>query len=359
MGPDKLIYKLFLAGIYVSVSHSHLAVRMAQTFLSALACILIYLIGSETFGRPVGFLAGWISAIYPSFIMEVGVLYTETLFVLLLTATLFCFVKAVQTRAISWFLGTGFLLGISALTRSVVLFFPLFLLPAIFVAFRGNIRRGLSKYVLLILVMFLTISPFSLGSWLVLHKIQIVSQDEINVFTYHLPALINAFVAPEKLESLPSEEFESQAALVKGFFDPLEPLRAFLTLYSRPHHLLYFQDPINNSQVITSFLRGEIGVKDLLPVISRWKFWGKLALLIIHYSTLFAAVVGMIRTREYWRRALVLYLTIAYFTLVYTVTYAIPRFSFVLVPYFLIFACAALLPRAHKLNQWLASAQMA
>ena len=57
-------YPLFLSVVYWFSNSSILCVKLVQVLLGGLTCVLVYLLGKKTFGKPTGILAGVICALY-------------------------------------------------------------------------------------------------------------------------------------------------------------------------------------------------------------------------------------------------------------------------------------------------------
>ena len=77
-------YPLYLAGIYLTLGKSILAVRLVEALLGGLIAVLIAIIGKKTLGLATGLVAGLIWAVYPLAIFLAGLVYPETLITVLL-----------------------------------------------------------------------------------------------------------------------------------------------------------------------------------------------------------------------------------------------------------------------------------
>jgi len=77
-------YPLFLAGIYLVLGKSILAVRLVEALLGGLIAVLIAVIGKKTLGLASGLAAGAIWALYPLAVFLAGLVYPETLITVLL-----------------------------------------------------------------------------------------------------------------------------------------------------------------------------------------------------------------------------------------------------------------------------------
>jgi len=78
------VYPAFIAGIYLFLGESYVAIRCAQCLLGALTCVLVRRIGAHLWGKQTGFLAGYALAFYYPHLQLSGYVATETLYTFLL-----------------------------------------------------------------------------------------------------------------------------------------------------------------------------------------------------------------------------------------------------------------------------------
>jgi 4-amino-4-deoxy-L-arabinose transferase-like glycosyltransferase len=140
-------YPLLLTAIFSVVGQNWVIVRLINILLSALTIVVLYMIGAKLFNKNVGLIAALIAAVYPAFIRLSLLMYSETLYVLLVSLVLVTFVKIYDDpQSLKLKITAGVLLGLAILTRSELLFFMPFvglwallfyrrLLPAVRVAF--------------------------------------------------------------------------------------------------------------------------------------------------------------------------------------------------------------------------------
>jgi hypothetical protein len=154
------LYPAFLALVYFLTgvdADRFFTARLVQAFLNAALVPLTYLLARRILPekRPVALLAAWIVALYPMLVIYPLALATENLFYILFLGTVLSLTLAVQTRLSRFFLLSGLLLGLTALTRSVILAFGgLVLLWSFFYL------RERKNTVLLALALALTIAPW-------------------------------------------------------------------------------------------------------------------------------------------------------------------------------------------------------
>ena len=136
------LYPAFVALIWkMTGTESVLAIRMAQVFLALANVYLVYRLGLLLFDRRVALLAATGLCLYPSLLAFNVFMLTEALFTLLLTSMVWGVVILLRTKSAWVALGTGVVLGLAALTRSVLWPFPAVLCPFIFLAMPGSWQR--------------------------------------------------------------------------------------------------------------------------------------------------------------------------------------------------------------------------
>src|SRR5262249_22493792 len=141
------LYPGFVAAIYaVCGLENHQAVRLIQAVLSLLTVYLAYKLGALAASHRAGLVLAACCCFYPSFLGFNNLLLTETLFTFLLCAFCLTFATAVLRQSLGCLALAGFVLGLAALTRSVVWLLPpllaLFLLWAWRTSFRNRIAAG-------------------------------------------------------------------------------------------------------------------------------------------------------------------------------------------------------------------------
>lgn len=101
-------------------------VRLGQAGLGLLTVVLVFLIGQKVFSERVGLVAAALYCFYPSGIAFHNLILSETLFTLLVALATWLTLEASSRRAASLFLVVGVILGLGALTRSILwLYVPL------------------------------------------------------------------------------------------------------------------------------------------------------------------------------------------------------------------------------------------
>lgn len=264
-------YPLFLAGIYSLFGHSYLIVKIFQALLWSLTCLIIYFLGKEFFNQKVGFIAGIISAVYPPFILETNILYTETLFTFLLLVAILFLVKGIsKINVIGCMFLSGLFFGLANLTRSVIFYFPIFVLIFLLIFYKNKIK-ALKAFILLLIGIMLVMGPWMTRNFL----ISKFSQEGISLAKEYTKALsgergVKSIIMDTSLKKIPS--------LV---------INRLLRLYGLPHGLVYIQSDISYKKYL---------LERNFSILRQKEFWFKLGITFLHWLILLGAIAGVI----YW-----------------------------------------------------------
>jgi 4-amino-4-deoxy-L-arabinose transferase-like glycosyltransferase len=102
------------------ISHRDVA-RFVQVVFSTLSVWLVYLLGRELFDRHAGLVAAGLFAFYPDYVGFSHLLWGETQFVMLTVASLLLLVRGAHAGRPRTLCAAGIVLGLAALTRTLVL----------------------------------------------------------------------------------------------------------------------------------------------------------------------------------------------------------------------------------------------
>ena len=122
MGP---LYPYFLA-FNLKLGLSFYSVLFVQAILGSLVAVILAIIAGRIFGRTAGYISGIMTACYAPFIFYDGLLLSESLQIFLLTVAIFFLVSSRKGSFNKrYLLLGGFFVGLTALGRGTILFFPL------------------------------------------------------------------------------------------------------------------------------------------------------------------------------------------------------------------------------------------
>ncbi len=192
---------------------NYFAVRVVLSIFGSFTYLIVYKITRELFDQQVALIAAFISSIYWMMFYWCGFLLTETLCTFFLTLTVFYFIKSAKYHRLRHFILGGMYLGLAALTQPSV--FPFFiLLPFLaFASFRNNLKLALKGSLVVLFSTFLTILPWIIRNYLVVHKFtHIISQSGQVFLGANNPEVLKHFkggcIYPTKSSLFQKEEIQ-------------------------------------------------------------------------------------------------------------------------------------------------------
>jgi len=153
-------YPLFVAAIFTLFGDHQLAVAIAQAALFVVVCLLVYRIARMCAPEPVALTAAALTAIYSPLPYFAALLLTELWTTFVLTAAIFCFLRAMRTRSAAWAILAGFGFAYTTLSRPVFLLLPLFLVAAALLLAPREQQRLATMWAWLALAFVLTMAPW-------------------------------------------------------------------------------------------------------------------------------------------------------------------------------------------------------
>jgi hypothetical protein len=199
------LYPSFLALVYFIFGNSSqrfFAARLAQAILlGAPLAPLTYWVSKHLFppslsGEKCARISAWVIACYPLLLVYPLGLGTENPFFVLLLAAFFFLLQSIEHPSASRLLLSGFFLGLTALTRSVIL-------PFAFAAFCLLLFLHRKRALLFILAFFLTITPWIIRNSMLHHKLTgIETSMGYNLYLGYHPQGNGSFVFGPSLDLL-------------------------------------------------------------------------------------------------------------------------------------------------------------
>ncbi len=157
------LYPALVAGSYALFGlESFQAVRLMQAVLGLLTGLVLCGLGTRVHSKNVGLLLAGLSCFYPSLICQTNLLLTETLFTLLLCLVCYALVLFYQRDSLKYLAAAGVLLGLAALTRSVVWMSPPCLAVIIVITWKAPWRRRFLAPIILLATFAVTLAPWSI-----------------------------------------------------------------------------------------------------------------------------------------------------------------------------------------------------
>jgi 4-amino-4-deoxy-L-arabinose transferase-like glycosyltransferase len=322
-------YPLFLAALYKIFGHSYVAVKIAQSGLGALTCLMIFLIGQRLFSRRVGVFAATLAAVYPFLVLYAGFLLSETLFVFLSTVFLYMLVRLRERCASQWVALGGLVLGVMNLVRPVTLMIPALLFFWAWIEF-GAKRKAVVIASLLAIWMMVPILPWTIRNYMVTHS-YILIEDHHWLSMYvgnnrtilQNPGAIGGWLEPEQIEGFkPTFKTEDYRSATLSF------LRQYLL--HEPWELLRLE-----AHKLKRFW-------SIFPTSSRTTYRDTMVSVFSYGLLLPLFVIGMILSLRSDQRSWILIIWIVNFCFVTLIAFGTTRFRAPVEPAIILFAALAL-----------------
>ena len=312
------VYPVFLAGVYFLFGEGYWPLRVIQIIISSFTCMLVYLLGKNCLDHRTGLIAACINSIYPFFIFFSAFTLTETLYILLLVASVFLLSRTVEQPQKHRLLASGILLGLTVLCRPSTIIFLVFLFGGLIFSpiWSGSKVKNIA---ILFLLAILTISPWSIRNYLTFRQfVPLTTMGGHTFWEGNNPQATGGpcHYWPEGIDNL--SEVERDRYLTKA---TLKVIR------ENPSHFLKLMG--------IKFVR----FWNILPNyegFSSLKY--NLVSMLSYGPILLTGLGGMILTRKRWIKLLILYLLIFSFTLTYMLFVGSIRYRTPIMPFFIIFS---------------------
>jgi 4-amino-4-deoxy-L-arabinose transferase-like glycosyltransferase len=156
------LYPAMLAGIYLGCGlENDAAVRAVQAGIGLLTTVFVYRLGRIVYDRRVALWAAVMCCFYPSLLGYSNLLLSETLFTFMVAAFVLSACKAIHQQRNLALVAAGIVMGLAALTRSIMLLFtPIFAL-FVLLSWRGSWRRRILAAALPIAMFAAVIAPWA------------------------------------------------------------------------------------------------------------------------------------------------------------------------------------------------------
>lgn len=358
------VYLLF-TGIWqaiLSPAAAVVAIRLIQALLSAATCYFAYRLAWRLTDSPrAGLIAAGVLAISPAFIIEASAIQTETLYVFLVGAGLTAYIEFVARRkqpnapSLALLALTVVLIGLAALTRVVLLLFPVGL--AIHLCMIDGWRVGLRRAGWLLLIGVVVISTWTVYSKLRWNRWIIAGEGfaanlYIGATTWNGAAQLDQQLEQQtrgftQMDAQSSERQNTYSNAALGIIgsNPLGYLKGQVVklakAYLQPHGTTAFPG-VSLRDLAASWWRDDRSFGGLIALTRADAFWPKLILYVFHFAGLGLGLIGMWLYRRRWQLALPLIGFIVYTSLVHLIMLALPRYIFPTDLCWWVFAAAAL-----------------
>ncbi len=329
-------YPLFLALLYGLFGHHVWVVRLVQAILGSFTCLLIYALAKSVANRRVGLLAALAASFYPLFLYMGGLLYSETLALLLLVAALYLFTTIMKHKSWARALFAGILLAASVLTNPLgALLIPILLVGLLMAqGWRDGFRYG----IVLSLGALLVLTPWVVRNFVVFDRfIPLSSLAGSNLWSGNNPLADGGFVYPNQQtwpgENSPDREYLGWASLGEADSSSRFAQEAIEWIANNPAQFLGLL-PKKLLRLWSPTMYGR--------QFSRYAPTNLVMLIAPPYVLfLITAFYGILLARRFWPLSLPLYAAVVSCNLVALIYYGATRYSISMAPSLLIFAALA------------------
>jgi 4-amino-4-deoxy-L-arabinose transferase-like glycosyltransferase len=313
-------------------------------------------LASELYSPRIGLWAAGLTCFYPPLAAFGNLLLTEVLFTLLLTVGCWCLVAAIRRQSYAALALAGLVLGLAALTRSIVWLLPPVLAVYLLAAWRGGPAARLAAAVIPGVVLAATIAPWSFRtSRLERTFIAVDSMGGRNFMMgnyEHTPlerswATISIVQGEGEWYRLVALRFPEFKTATQGQRDKLAMRYALEFIGSHPtltlqRSLVKF---FNFWQLERTLVAGAVA-RHFGP-LSRWSLVLLAAVICgSHAAALFGGLFGAVccppaNRRQHW----LLMLVVAFVCGMHSITFAHSRYALPLAPIVLVYAASAITSR--------------
>lgn len=324
------LYPLFLAANYrVFGKENFIAVKMTQAFLGALTCCIIFGIGIILFGENVAFYSGMICAVYPPLIVYAEILQSETFYLFLLFSFMFLWYQWNDNLTVKKATINGLVLGMLNLCRGTMLYFPffIFLLPV----FSVKERTKIFKIILLSLISFAVIFPWTWRNYKVYKELVPICYGGAELLWFgtlpweeqrlfgNAPSFRKAMDEfRQNKGSISIEAYFKKKAVENIIADPLNYLKITAKKF-----IFFWSQPVGQKLIA----RRSAALGNFL--------------LIFHILLLVLFIFGIVKSRLFWKKHLMVYALIFYFMILHVGTAPEPRYRLPIEPFMILFAVQA------------------
>ena len=344
------LYPALVAGTWsVAGPRNMQAVRAVQIVLAALTAWLVFELGRRAFDSRVGAWAAIVVWLYPELVFFNFTILTETLYTLLLVASVLLSVMLVQKPRASTAVACGLALGLGTLTRSVLWPLPFVLCPLLAFMVQGSLRHRVAVPALVLAGYAVVITPWAVRNTRLQGVVTIVdTMGGMNLRMGNYEHTPNermwdaASIEGERnwVYALSQEGHPAGAAITEGQKEKWAQRKAIEYMLANPgvtvrRAFIKFSDFWGLERTFIA------GLQHGLYSPPRWfGILGAGLVLLSCTSVLLFGVAGLWLVRPGWRAHVLLLLPVSAIMVAHTIVFGHPRYHVPLVPILALYACA-------------------
>jgi 4-amino-4-deoxy-L-arabinose transferase-like glycosyltransferase len=342
------LYALVMAAVYGIFGASFLAMRLVEAVAGTLLCLLIYRLARLNSPLHVAQLALILAAVFPHFLVLVGLLYPTNIFTLFLALAVYFILMEWRVHKKRHLVFSGVFAGLAALTVPSIFFVVPFWVLWFFLFDPRHIKRNMLRALAFLFPFVVTLLPWTIRNYQLYGRLTLVQPLPHTV----LPNLENEQAQQKEVDSgfRSTVEYRQQHPLgsskdtilntvIHYAANPLgtarhvlSELRHFWALYP---DRLDTRDPAYRDKIHRYDDRMFAGGDSLWLVV-------KTASILIMLPLFVFALVGLLRAKPFSPYTSLLFLTIFGMSIGYSLIYAEVRYRIPVEPFVLIFAAVGL-----------------
>jgi 4-amino-4-deoxy-L-arabinose transferase-like glycosyltransferase len=152
----------------LSGSMDYKVVQIFQAILFGVTGLLVFLIVKYVSRKQTAVIAQIFYTLHPMFIWYTSRIWIETTHTFLITITAYLLIRTYHKLSLRWIICLGVALGLTILTKSILMFFPVVLVPIFY--FRWK-KEGVRFALVTVVVTYLLVIPWSLRNYNVTNEI--------------------------------------------------------------------------------------------------------------------------------------------------------------------------------------------
>jgi 4-amino-4-deoxy-L-arabinose transferase-like glycosyltransferase len=347
-------YPLFLSAIYLVSGHNYTAVRVIQAVLSSVLIFIIFLLAKNIFSdERTAYLSSLLYALHPALIAYTGLLYTESIFIILLVLSMFFLYKGLSAAKTKFYILTGITLGAATMVSSRSLFLPILIFLGILFIIKQK-RFAFKIFFIIILTMCVIFFPWTIrnyfvsgGKFILLENyssataLWLATNPEGKILEWNydeepLKSLVGKLPPQERTPVIRKEAIKNLKKYPLAYLK--NSVRRFFILLVAGHSNCFKGLEKSTFQTIKD---REIG-KAII----------KIFLLSFNILIIILGIVGIYITKKNWKINFPILIPIIYTILIHTFYVAAPRLQIPMLPFLIIFASLTIIYIKVNYNKW-------
>ena len=340
-------YPLFLAAFYTTIGAKMAVIRLVQAVISAFTCVLVYRLGKRAFDARVGWLAAFALALLPGHAYMSWRIMAETIYIALYTGAALLALRFFSEPNTRIALALGALLGLANAFKSNLVIYPPVLIAVCSPLFLARRPIPWGPLVALVLAFFVANASTPIGNMIASGgKMAMLPANAGHTLWFsNNPEADGYFIDPRRAPSaITFIEAQGKTEALKSA-DPIARDRIYAGLA-----LAWIrEDPARFLRLCGQKLANAYGPTPRAEVFG--KNPGSIALHVLTFASIMPlAFAGMALAWRRWRELLPVYLLVACHTAMTLIFYGTPRFTVIIMPALLVFACVPVIAVAAALG---------